>query len=146
MELRNRFEERKLFARLIIRLSRIKPDDRIFYLYTKKCKPFGLHFLLSCGGRIRTCDLQVMSLASYQLLHSAMLFFSKRVQRYKDFSKYQNIYATFLKNRTFLHISFRFSCVIQRKNVILHTERMCAILHKPRRKQLCQYPRPDKSS
>ena len=31
--------------------------------------------LKSCGGRIRTCDLQVMSLASYQLLHSAMLFF-----------------------------------------------------------------------
>ena len=28
------------------------------------------HF--SCGGRTRTCDLQVMSLASYQLLHSAM--------------------------------------------------------------------------
>ena len=27
----------------------------------------------SCGGRTRTCDLQVMSLASYQLLHSAML-------------------------------------------------------------------------
>ncbi len=27
----------------------------------------------SCGGRIRTCDLQVMSLASYQLLHSAIL-------------------------------------------------------------------------
>ena len=26
----------------------------------------------SCGGRTRTCDLQVMSLASYQLLHSAM--------------------------------------------------------------------------
>ena len=26
----------------------------------------------SCGGRIRTYDLQVMSLASYQLLHSAM--------------------------------------------------------------------------
>ena len=25
-----------------------------------------------CGGRTRTCDLQVMSLASYQLLHSAM--------------------------------------------------------------------------
>ena len=32
-------------------------------------------FLFSCGGRTRTCDLQVMSLASYQLLHSAMLFF-----------------------------------------------------------------------
>ena len=28
---------------------------------------------MSCGGRTRTCDLQVMSLASYQLLHSAML-------------------------------------------------------------------------
>ena len=27
----------------------------------------------SCGGRTRTCDLQVMSLASYQLLHSAIL-------------------------------------------------------------------------
>lgn len=26
-----------------------------------------------CGGRTRTCDLQVMSLASYQLLHSASL-------------------------------------------------------------------------
>ncbi len=26
-----------------------------------------------CGGRTRTCDLQVMSLASYQLLHSAIL-------------------------------------------------------------------------
>ena len=25
-----------------------------------------------CGGRTRTCDLQVMSLASYQLLHSAI--------------------------------------------------------------------------
>ena len=29
-------------------------------------------FLLSCGGKTRTCDLQVMSLASYQLLHSAI--------------------------------------------------------------------------
>ena len=28
-----------------------------------------------CGGRTRTCDLQVMSLASYQLLHSAMSSF-----------------------------------------------------------------------
>ena len=27
----------------------------------------------SCGGRTRTCDLQVMSLASYQLLHTAIL-------------------------------------------------------------------------
>ena len=29
--------------------------------------------VMSCGGRTRTCDLQVMSLASYQLLHSAIL-------------------------------------------------------------------------
>ena len=28
--------------------------------------------LFSCGGRTRTCDLQVMSLASYQLLHTAI--------------------------------------------------------------------------
>lgn len=31
-------------------------------------------FVLSCGGSTRTNDLQVMSLASYQLLHSAMCF------------------------------------------------------------------------
>ena len=37
-----------------------------------KSQLLGLHFL-GCGGRTRTCDLQVMSLASYQLLHSAML-------------------------------------------------------------------------
>ena len=37
----------------------------------------------SCGGKTRTCDLQVMSLASYQLLHSAILPFSQflRYQR-----------------------------------------------------------------
>ena len=29
--------------------------------------------LLGCGGSTRTNDLQVMSLASYQLLHPAML-------------------------------------------------------------------------
>ena len=28
---------------------------------------------IGCGGRTRTCDLQVMSLASYQLLHTAIL-------------------------------------------------------------------------
>ena len=36
-----------------------------------------------------------MSLASYQLLHSAM-FFVLRVQRYKDFSTLTNIYVIFL--------------------------------------------------
>ena len=40
----------------------------------KKDVMYCLHYVFrSCGGRIRTCDLQVMSLASYQLLHSAML-------------------------------------------------------------------------
>ena len=36
----------------------------------------GVSDTCSCGGRTRTCDLQVMSLASYQLLHSAMLIFN----------------------------------------------------------------------
>ena len=41
----------------------------------KKDVMYCLHYVIrSCGGRIRTCDLQVMSLASYQLLHSAMLY------------------------------------------------------------------------
>ena len=47
-----------------------------------------------CGGRIRTCDLQVMSLASYQLLHSAM-FIVLRVQRYCFLSNYANFIASF---------------------------------------------------
>ena len=61
-----------------------------------------------CGGRTRTCDLQVMSLASYQLLHSAILticviqnvvvmsFSELRVQRYDFFIKPPNVLATFL--------------------------------------------------
>ena len=46
------------------------------------------YVVMSCGGRTRTCDLQVMSLASYQLLHSAILKLSisqLRVQRYTVF-------------------------------------------------------------
>ena len=39
----------------------------------KKASLWGC-LLFSCGDTTRTCDLQVMSLASYQLLHSAMLF------------------------------------------------------------------------
>ena len=47
----------------------------------------------SCGGRTRTCDLQVMSLASYQLLHSAMfscffLFAGAKVQLFWDITKF----------------------------------------------------------
>ena len=42
----------------------------------KIAKPYQIRLcdLFSCGDTTRTCDLQVMSLASYQLLHSAMLF------------------------------------------------------------------------
>ena len=35
-----------------------------------------------CGGLTRTDDLWVMSPTSYQLLHSAMFFFSIAIQRY----------------------------------------------------------------
>ena len=99
----------------------------------------------SCGGRIRTCDLQVMSLASYQLLHSAMLIFSKRVQRYYFFSNYANIYAIFLKNYLFCNISRPFSCVFQRKVVILHTvSTVCNF--KLKRKHICPYPKLDRNS
>ena len=55
----------------------------------KKPKSYDLSFM-SCGGRIRTCDLQVMSLASYQLLHSAMLLtmlFSKSAAKVRIFSE-----------------------------------------------------------
>ena len=62
-----------------------------------------------------------MSLASYQLLHSAMLFFSKRVQRYTLFPNYANNYAIFLKNRCFCNFFLLFSCSIQRKIELLHT-------------------------
>ncbi len=46
----------------------------------KKSASLMLTFYFSCGGSTRTNDLQVMSLASYQLLHSAM-FSDLRVQR-----------------------------------------------------------------
>ena len=72
------------------------------YRYEKSPIVIGL---LSCGGRTRTCDLQVMSLASYQLLHSAMLTIRKiplkrsfpflRVQRYCFFRKRPNKWSKF---------------------------------------------------
>ena len=45
------------------------------------CK--GISTICSCGGRTRTCDLQVMSLASYQLLHSAILTILFAIPIYK---------------------------------------------------------------
>ena len=61
----------------------------------------------SCGDTTRTCDLQVMSLASYQLLHSAMylliigrsLMFQKRMQRYGEFLICANFSWIFLLGR-----------------------------------------------
>ena len=67
-----------------------------------------------CGGRTRTCDLQVMSLASYQLLHTAInqLIFELRVQRYKLFMKQPNFSP---QNRCYL-------TVIKHKRKILPTK------------------------
>ena len=61
----------------------------------------------SCGDTTRTCDLQVMSLASYQLLHSAMylliigrsLMFQKRMQSYGEFLICANFSWIFLLGR-----------------------------------------------
>ena len=54
--------------------------------------------LCSCGGRTRTCDLQVMSLASYQLLHSAMLFCGCKGTPFLLYSQIKNqlFYCTLL--------------------------------------------------
>ena len=78
-----------------------------FWRSNKKKQPSGC---CSCGGRIRTCDLQVMSLASYQLLHSAMLilpdfagdFFKSaaKVQLFFELHKYLSLFfgkSTFLE-------------------------------------------------
>ena len=60
-------------------LDILRPDYRpSIRSYTKRIMveiPLykGISTICSCGGRTRTCDLQVMSLASYQLLHSAIL-------------------------------------------------------------------------
>ncbi len=56
------------------RLLRGNGDRRSHVRISKNKRSPSILGLLSCGGRIRTCDLQVMSLASYQLLHSAMFF------------------------------------------------------------------------
>ena len=77
----------------------------------------GTSTILSCGGRTRTCDLQVMSLASYQLLHSAILAIKSiqisnvvciselRVQRYCFFMKRANVLA-FIFQKRFIYMHF----------------------------------------
>ena len=52
----------------------------IRYVGSGYCVDWAIIGRYSCGGRTRTCDLQVMSLASYQLLHSA-IFLVLRLQR-----------------------------------------------------------------
>ena len=63
------------YKQTIICLQANAAIPRILRLCVYKKKSERLRTSESCGGRIRTCDLQVMSLASYQLLHSAMFFF-----------------------------------------------------------------------
>ena len=53
----------KIFVRKVSGIENRKTSEVLIF------NDFGRY---SCGGRTRTCDLQVMSLASYQLLHSAM--------------------------------------------------------------------------
>ena len=62
------------------RQARCRQENKIYQETTQKKEVlnflwsndrFGFNF--GCGGSTRTNDLQVMSLASYQLLHSAML-------------------------------------------------------------------------
>ena len=100
----------------------------IFAVWQKKVRNICVRYFgpwLCCGGSTRTNDLQVMSLASYQLLHSAMLICYQhwidvlmlllikkkdlhqinidvspiselRVQRYYYFLDYPNFSTTFL--------------------------------------------------
>ena len=49
----------------LIRLMVLKHKTQLTFLKL-------IAFVLSCGGPTRTNDLQVMSLASYQLLHTAI--------------------------------------------------------------------------
>ena len=89
----------------------------------------------SCGGRIRTCDLQVMSLASYQLLHSAMLLFGGNppflfceCKGTAIFAIRQMFCRLFLPERCFLDILNLFFCLYGIICLNLHTPNGCAIL------------------
>ena len=70
------------------------------------------HTLLcvSCGGPTRTGDLQVMSLASYQLLHSAMYIKNDRFYRWLASAKVRRIRATrkFFSHKTSFFITFHY--------------------------------------
>ena len=97
-------------------------------IYTKKAHRFDV---LSCGGPTRTGDLQVMSLASYQLLHPAM-FSWFRVQRYRQFSIHasfctkkscwtQKIVSKMAQNHVFVQKPETFYCKYRRFSISLQT-------------------------
>ncbi len=65
-----------------------------------------------------------MSLASYQLLHSAMLSFVKRVQRYTFFFDYANNLQEKRKKYVFYSILYRKVWSFRNYFLILHTVNM----------------------
>ena len=89
-----------VFVLLVQLLSRFCPNG-IKEKVARDCINNQLR-LHCCGGRTRTCDLQVMSLASYQLLHSAMLFLICGCKGTAKFSNIQIIPQLFCENGRFL--------------------------------------------
>ena len=94
----------KLLAENLLSRAYINYYNRLRELCSRQQKkavsgnPDTVSRALSCGGSTRTSDLQVMSLASYQLLHSAMLIFNAnkdvscfagaKVQSFFELTKY----------------------------------------------------------
>ena len=82
--------------------------------------------ICSCGGPTRTDDLQVMSLASYQLLHSAMfnlgcLSISElRVQRYCDFLKVQNNSGKNIQKSDIIDVGQVFAVIMRLFRYVCH--------------------------
>ena len=119
----------------------------------------------SCGGRTRTCDLQVMSLASYQLLHSAILGFKisanrmqracsllrwslisqgfsrKALQRYDYFPRYANFSASF-----FVLLIIYAKKLGQSKGKSYFCTRYSSVQYQKLSVLRCQYPRQDNYS
>ena len=101
----------------------------------------------SCGGKTRTCDLQVMSLASYQLLHSAILgcqnqcFSRKALQRYDYFPRYANFSASF-----FVLLIIYAKKLGQSKGKSYFCTRYSSVQYQKLSVLRCQYPRQDNYS
>ena len=99
--------EQNTFFMTFIRLMVLKHKTQLTFLKL-------IAFVLSCGGSTRTNDLQVMSLASYQLLHSAMcfLFLCAKVVLFHRMAKQITDY--FCKKANVAGISCRMFLVLQR--------------------------------